>query len=149
MPTKKPPKAKKYYTVAEANATLPLVRAIIRDITVLANDLLSRHERITRAGAAQGAITAAHREELDHAQKEFDREQERLHDYEEELQKLGVLLKDYHTGLIDFPSWMDDHEVYLCWRLGEPEVAHWHEVDAGFAGRRRIEKPVLSAESSM
>ena len=40
----------------------------------------------------------------------------------DELRQLGVELKDYFTGLIDFPCWMDGREVYLCWRLGEPEV---------------------------
>ena len=61
-----------------------------------------------------------------------------MHEYERELQQLGVELKDYFTGLIDFPCWMNGHEVYLCWRLGEPEVGHWHELDAGFAGRQKL-----------
>ena len=69
---------------------------------------------------------------------EWTIDQDRLREYEEELNNLGVLLKDYHTGLVDFPCWMDDHEVYLCWRLGEDEVAHWHEIDAGFAGRQKL-----------
>ncbi len=61
-----------------------------------------------------------------------------MREYEQELRKLGVELKDYFTGLIDFPCWMDGREVYLCWQLGEPEVAHWHELDAGFAGRQKL-----------
>ena len=61
-----------------------------------------------------------------------------MHEYEHELQQLGVELKDYFTGLIDFPCWMDGREVYLCWRLGEPEVGHWHELDDGFAGRQKL-----------
>ena len=55
-----------------------------------------------------------------------------------ELKNLGIELKDYDTGLIDFLCWMDGREVYLCWRLGESEVSHWHEIDAGFAGRQRL-----------
>jgi len=47
-------------------------------------------------------------------------------------------LKDYFTGLVDFPSRLDGREVYLCWRFGEDEIAHWHELDAGFAGRQKI-----------
>ena len=57
---------------------------------------------------------------------------------EDELRKLGVELKDHNTGLIDFPCRMGDREVYLCWRLGEPEVGYWHEVNAGFAGRQKL-----------
>ncbi len=139
MATKKQKKNKKFFSIAEANAALPLIRAIVTDITVLANDLHSRHERITRARSAGGTATAAHQEEAEHAQREFERGEEKLRDYEMELRNLGVLLKDYFTGLIDFPCWMDNREVYLCWRLGEPEVSHWHEVDAGFAGRRKLE----------
>ncbi len=43
-----------------------------------------------------------------------------MKDYVQELHALGVELKDYYTGLVDFPAWMNGHEVYLCWRLGEP-----------------------------
>ena len=73
------------------------------------------------------------------AQAEFERGQEQMHEYERELQQLGVELKDYFTGLIDFPCRMDGREVYLCWRLGEPEVGHWHELDAGFARPAKID----------
>jgi len=45
---------------------------------------------------------------------------------------------------VDFPCWMDEREVYLCWKLDEPEVSHWHEVDAGFAGRQKLKQRVLS-----
>ena len=72
------------------------------------------------------------------AQSELERGQERMREYERELQNLGIELKDYFIGLIDFPCRMDGREVYLCWRLGEPEVAYWHELDAGFAGRQKL-----------
>ena len=58
--------------------------------------------------------------------------------YEDELKSLRIELKDYLTGLLDFPCLMDGREVFLCWRLGEPEVSFWHELDKGFAGRKRI-----------
>jgi hypothetical protein len=51
---------------------------------------------------------------------------------------MGVLIKDINTGLLDFPSIRDDHEVYLCWLYGEERIAFWHEIDAGFAGREPI-----------
>ena len=68
----------------------------------------------------------------------FESDQQRMQDYEQELRTLHIELKDYFTGLIDFPCWMDGREVFLCWRLGEPEVSHWHELDAGFAGRQKL-----------
>ena len=56
-----------------------------------------------------------------------------------EFHDLGVELKDYESGLIDFPSLRSDRVVLLCWKLGEgEEIEWWHEVEAGFAGRQRI-----------
>ncbi|HMQ04040.1 MAG TPA: DUF2203 domain-containing protein [Pyrinomonadaceae bacterium] len=56
-----------------------------------------------------------------------------------EINDLGVQLKDHSQGLVDFPSMRDGRVVLLCWKLGEPEeIAWWHEVDAGFAGRQPI-----------
>jgi hypothetical protein len=135
----KPVSEKKYFTAAEANAALPLVRAIVRDITELAHDIQERKERLTRVKPPQrGSISEAYQEEIRLAEAEMERDQERLVGYTHELRDLGVELKDYFTGLVDFPCRMDDREVYLCWRLGEAEVAYWHEVAAGFAGRQRL-----------
>jgi hypothetical protein len=138
-PTKRA-RRKKYFTPAEANATLPLLRSILRDVTELASELKERHERLGRVPvpAGAGGRGDAYQEELNEMQAEFERGRERMKEYLEELRGLGVELKDEYTGLVDFPSILDDHEVYLCWRLGEPEVAHWHEIDAGFAGRQRL-----------
>lgn len=56
-----------------------------------------------------------------------------------EIAELGVELKDYTRGLIDFPSMRGDRVVLLCWQLGEDDrIAWWHETDAGFAGRQRL-----------
>jgi hypothetical protein len=137
--TAKNRRGKKYFTVAEANATLPLVRAIVRDITTLARDLKERQERLARVQVSgPGHVGEAYREELQQVQAEFERDQERMQEYVRELRSLGVELKDFVTGLIDFPCRLEGREVYLCWRLGEPEVAYWHELDAGFVGRQKL-----------
>ncbi|MBI2807430.1 MAG: DUF2203 domain-containing protein [Planctomycetes bacterium] len=130
---------KKYYTVAEANAMLPLLRAILRDITVLANDLRERYERLQRLNQTGGKLDTAHQEEVQHLLEEFERGQDKMREYEDELKKLDVELKDYYTGLIDFRHLRDGKEVYLCWRLGEDDVAHWHELNSGFSGRKKLE----------
>src|SRR5436853_481661 len=106
MAVKKPGPVKKYYTVSEANAALPLVRAIVRDITELARDLRERYERLARVRPPEkGALGDAYQEEVQQVRAEFERDQERMHAYEKELANLGVELKDYQTGLIDFRSW--------------------------------------------
>jgi hypothetical protein len=141
--TSKPKKKKKTYTLDEANAMLPLLRVILRDVTALANELRDRYERLVRLQQAKG-LDKAHEEEVQHLLEEFERGQERMREYEQELEKLGVELKDYYTGLIDFRHLRDGKEVYLCWRLGEDEVAHWHELNAGFSGRKKLDEKVLT-----
>lgn len=56
-----------------------------------------------------------------------------------DLQQLGIELKDYTRGLIDFPSLRGERVVYLCWQIGDGnEIGWWHEIDAGFAGRQPL-----------
>lgn len=137
---------KKYFTLAEANATLPLLRSILRDVTELANELRDRHERLTRLRKDESpSLGDVYNEELEQIEAAFVADRERMEGYEQELRDLGVELKDYFTGLVDFPAVLDGREVYLCWRLGEPEVAYWHELDTGFAGRQPIAEKVGTA----
>jgi hypothetical protein len=139
MKPRKRSREKKYFTVAQANATLPLIRAILRDLTTLARELKDRHDRLERfQGPDGGNMGEAHQEELQQVLGDFERDQERMREYLQELKTLGIELKDELLGLVDFPSWMDGREVYLCWRLDEPEVAHWHDLDAGFRGRQKL-----------
>jgi hypothetical protein len=136
---KNPVSRSKYFTVAEANATLPLVRAIVHDISELARELDERQERVERCRAvAGGSGTAAHAEEVQTMVAEIERGHERMSEFVEELTRLGIELKDFRTGLVDFRCWVGDREVYLCWRLGEPELRFWHELDAGFSGRQEL-----------
>ena len=139
----RPKPKKKTYTVEEANAMLPLLRVILRDIVNLANELREQNERLSHMQHGQG-LDKAHQEEVQQLVEEFECGQDRMREFEEELQKLGVELKDYFTGLIDFRHVRDGREVYLCWRLGEAEVAHWHELNAGFSGRRELAPKVLN-----
>jgi len=130
---------KRFFSVVEANNALPLVRAIVQDITTLAHELSERRERLNRLKRSDRLrLSEAHEEELQQVGAELDRGQEKMEEYVRELAQLGVELKDYFIGLVDFPSLMDGRPIYLCWRLGEPEVAHWHELEAGFAGRQKL-----------
>ena len=138
MAVSKSPK-KKLFTVGQANATLPLVRRIVRDITELAQELRARQDSLARLRQSKGQVVdKAHAEEIQHVVQSYEQEQLRLAEYLKELQKLGVELKDFFLGLVDFPCQMDNRLVYLCWRLGEPEVTFWHEIDAGYAGRQKL-----------
>jgi hypothetical protein len=129
----------RYYTPAQANAALPLVRAIVQDIVDTVRELHEREEnaRVPLPGSP-GRLSLAHEEELEPGRQEAEQLRERLRGLDSELTDLGVELKDAYTGLIDFRCRMDGREVYLCWRLGEPNIAYWHELDAGFAGRQKL-----------
>src|SRR5262245_49024487 len=106
---------KRLFTLEEANAMLPLLRSILRDITELAHDLRRRHQKIL-ALQSSGANENAYQEEVDALVVEFDKDQEKLQDFVDELLGLGVELKDFFVGLVDFRCMMDGREVYLCWK---------------------------------
>jgi hypothetical protein len=134
-----PWKNRKVFTVEQANAALPLVRAITSDLAELSRDVIERRERLSLLlGGRQREKRDLYGEELAHIEEELQRDTERLQGYVEELRELGVEPKNPPEGLIDFPAVMDGREVYLCWKLGEPEVLHWHEREAGFRGRQPL-----------
>ncbi len=133
---------RKYFTVEEANRTLPLVTVIVRDIVELYRDIHERRERLARVRQLPGGVRrdkdSPYSEELEEIDAEIDKDIERLQNFCEEIQSIGVELKDPSTGLIDFYSKMDGQDVYLCWKLGEPEIMYWHDLDAGFLGRQSL-----------
>lgn len=134
----------KLFTVEEANLSLPLVRAITTDLVQLANELVDRRQRLAMLTAGREREAGnPYSDELAAVEAEIDKDAERLRGYVQELYDLGVEPKSALDGLIDFPSLQEGRLVYLCWKLGEPEVAHWHELDAGFAGRQTIEAGVV------
>jgi len=137
-------KKQEYFTVESANRTLPLVRSIVTDIVEKFRELNDLHGRLeVLQGSRREALTDAHREEVEEVERDFEKKKDELKTVVDELQGLGVQLKG-PEGLVDFPAMLDGREVYLCWKLGEPEVLFWHELEAGFAGRQH-----LTAEMTM
>jgi len=114
------------FTVDQANRSLIYVKRVVRDIQRAYRQALAI-QRVAEAGGG-----------LPEHETRYGLLMQRLGELQEELQGVGVELKDYDLGLVDFPSWYQDREVCLCWQLGEPEVATWHEVEDGFAGRQPI-----------
>jgi hypothetical protein len=131
--------SKKYFSVEQANKTLPLVQKIVGDIVrqfQIVQDLDSRLHGVLQREVKRRSDDP-YTEELAHTKAELETEGERLRSYQEELEHLGVELKGA-DGLCDFPGLKDGREVCLCWKLGEPAVQYWHEVQAGFSGRQPI-----------
>ena len=121
----KPSKSRRRFTLQQANKALPLVTRIVRDI-------VNTHERATQLQAKLEESTG--RESA--LQSQLDSALEQLQDYVDELGSIGVELKDYESGLIDFPGRHQGRDIYLCWKLGEEKVTHWHELHSGYAGRQ-------------
>lgn len=134
---------RKLFTVEDANRALPLVRAIVEDIVEqfqAVNDLRQRLAALSKPKQKARRPDDPYAQEVARHEAELEAEETKLAEYIGELGKLGVELKG-PDGLCDFPSTRDGREIYLCWRLGEPEVAFWHERHTGFAGRQPLIKP--------
>lgn len=123
------------FTIEEANRLLPELRKILSTLRAAIEDLEAVQE--TAAELYWKLRTNGH----DIEDSPLDRQRaarEAIQEQIERIQALGCELRDPRLGLIDFPSQRGDELVYLCWKLDEPEVAFWHPLDSGFAGRRPL-----------
>lgn len=129
----------KYFTVEEATALLPEITPILEEVVELRKrleqaekGLVALHWKARTNGhvSPEGSFSAGQsaRAEL---VAQISGHMARLHE-------LGIELKDPTIGLIDFPTMRDDRVVYLCWKLGEPSIEYWHDVEAGYAGRQPL-----------
>ena len=124
----------KLFTVEEANSLLPSVRPIVRSIQ-------RSHRRLAtfRTAANQAAEGAESGGGGLHDGPRYARLLVELSTYAGQLESLGIQLKDYHQGLIDFPSMRDGRVVLLCWKADEgDQVEWWHDVEEGFSGRQPL-----------
>ena len=133
------------FTVEQANQMLPLVRRIVDDIV----GGYERWEALVRDFEVAAARSRADAPDPDAEalQAEALRVAADIEACRAELESLGVECKTYDTGLVDFPAAIDGRDIYLCWQRGEPHVGHWHERDAGFAGRRPLASAPFSSPS--
>lgn len=124
----------KTFTIEQANRTLPLVRRIAQDIV----DHYGQWQEMVKSLDVLAAGPAPDSVKIDRLQRDIQSAARTIDGFVRELNDLGVEMKGLDIGLVDFPGEVDGRPVYLCWRLGEPAVAHWHERDAGFDSRRPL-----------
>jgi hypothetical protein len=132
----------KTFTIAEANRTLPLVTRIVQDIVrkfVPWRELVEEYE-VIKAGESLDQRDPR----SDVLEREVEALAREIDGYIRELAELGVECKDPARGLVDFPGEIGGRRVYLCWRLGEPAVEYWHDLNAGYAGRQPLGRHVLN-----
>jgi hypothetical protein len=123
----------RYFTLQEANETLNLIRPLMDEIQQMRRRILEKQPEAWPA--IQKSVGNGGNRALSNMVQDFDKLNALVH----RIQEMDVLIKDINLGLLDFPALKDGREVYLCWQHGEGEIAFWHEVEAGFAGRQSIE----------
>jgi hypothetical protein len=133
----------KYFTLAEANRTLPLVKRIVADLVSLHpqwRDLVSKYE-VVAAGARPDWGESTEQLALRGRIEEIARQ---INGYLEELTQIGCVFKGFDLGLVDFYGKLEGREIFWCWKQGEARIEHWHEIEAGYAGRQPIPEVVNS-----
>lgn len=130
---------KKYFSVDEANALLPIVREEVGQLQAIKRAFEKHYEELT-ALKQRLAMPAKERDD-----RLFEREVE-LEFMQIEAQTIvnsialkGIELKSVEAGLVDFPSMKDGQEILLCWKMGEEQITHYHSPEEGFQGRKPLD----------
>ncbi len=137
---------RRYFTLEEANQSLPYVERIVRDVVEV-------YDRWREGVREYEVLAADSRSELGESDEQIalrervDTIARQINGYLEELNTVGCVFKGFDGGLIDFYSRLPDRDICLCWKLGEPEIKYWHEVEAGFAGRQELEPELVKGIS--
>ncbi len=124
-------KHSRHYTIEQANAALPWVVERIER-------LRSARDGFSDAEAREALGEATPGNGGGHPGRRVSEAFLELQAAAGELDAVEVIVRDLDRGLVDFPALRDGREVYLCWEEGEDEIAHWHEIDAGFSGRQGL-----------
>jgi hypothetical protein len=122
----------KLFSIDEANALIPQLKILLARVQAERQRLLEMRPEIEKAqegssrdwGSPRGAEYIEILDAFQQAAKDID--------------ELGIQVKDFDSGLCDFPHKRDGRVVYLCWKLDEERIAWWHDVEAGFAGRQPL-----------
>lgn len=135
------------FTLEEAERTLPLLRRIL-------TDLRAEYRIWQDAGADYELLTAGARadrgesEELLAARRAMTDSADRISGYLDEIAAIGCLFKGFDAGLVDYYSLREDRLVFLCWRVDEDHITHWHDVESGYAGRQPVDSTFLTTTLS-
>lgn len=139
----------RYFTLREADRILPQVEAVLKDALVQRDsiqgaqgELQEIKNKIRTAGGSR--VNPGHVLTL-RVQKDVS--SIALKEALALIERFGAIVTDLDQGLIDFPSQYEGRDVRLCWKLGEPSVAHWHGADEGFAGRKPIDDAFLQGHT--
>lgn len=125
--------APRIFTLAEARAILPQIRALLHAAQEARSELVRRGPDVLEVNRKAGTNGGSH--EASAALPAFTQMEAGI----QSIVAMGVHVKDVERGLIDFPARREGRIVYLCWQYGEDDIAYWHEVNAGYAGRQPVD----------
>jgi hypothetical protein len=127
------------FTADEANAALielrPIVERMVEHRRRLGGAQHRQAELVTRIAGNGGDMQPS---DLREAAETIEREAAAIAECADRINEVGAQVKSLEEGLLDFPARRGDEDVLLCWKLGEDEIAYWHGVDEGFAGRKPL-----------
>lgn len=128
------------FRLVEANAMLPSLTKLLTDTRTLLEQAraLQRELRMIKAVGHDQSGTLIMAYDYRQTREKFGRVVQTVNEIIDSIQRTGCQLKSIELGLVDFPGTINGQPVLFCWRVGEPEIAYYHEWDAGYAGRRRI-----------
>lgn len=122
----------RYFSVTEANEMLPKLKPLMADLLAMrARVVRSRHELGPMLDDLISDVGGRTASEMVLDFMEIERLVEKVQSY-------GCVIKDLNAGLLDFPSQRNGRDIYLCWRYGEEEITHFHNLNAGFQGRQPV-----------
>jgi hypothetical protein len=138
----------RFYAIDEANAALPEVERILAALRDQRVELIALRDRVVAASPSDGETpTDDAAEQIRLLRLGMQGLIDQMQAGVARLVELDITLRDISTGLIDFPALVTGRPIWLCWRLGEDDVAHWHSVDEGFDARRPLSELPMGRSS--
>ena len=125
---------------------MPLVKRVVADITTLFpkwRDLVYRYELV----AADARPEWGESQEQVGLRTDIEAVARDINGFLEELEQIGCVFKGFEAGLVDFYGKLDGRDILWCWKIGEDSITHWHELDAGFAGRQPVPEVLKLAKN--
>lgn len=131
----------KTFTLDEAQLLLPTIEALLKQAMeakaaaeTVEEDLHGVARRIFLSGGSMVNVA-----EVQHQKAALAGLVQRAKDAMQEMDAIGVQVKDLNVGLLDFPAYLDGEIVLLCWKLGEKKIEYWHSLEGGFRGRQPVD----------
>jgi len=122
-----------YFSLQQANETLNIIRPLMDEVQKIRQKILQKQPEAWTA--IEKSVGNGGNKTLSQMVQDFEKLDALVH----QILDTGVLVKDINIGLLDFSALRGGREVYLCWQYGEGDIAYWHELDSGYAGRQPID----------